>query len=653
MIVERIGFENVACYRGRHSVALGPSVYAVTASHDANPERSNWLGKSTFLWMFPFALFGEHPYPVDDDLITRGEGKAMVALDFDTGEKVTRTKTRGKSTRLSFFDASGAEFTQAAAQAEIERLIGMGRVDFMATCFFAQKQFDRMVTARSAERLAIVESWLAEDLAPLQAMHEAALEKHWQEREAGTKARLAAEVHLGSLGDLFGKYAERAPADLLAALHADQVDVMARLKSAERVLADIASEGDKAVRAYDARTRAVNAYDAAVQSGTALKAKFDSLTVLPMGREAELDQCIAFTSDDLKAAEADLSLKEANARGEFDGTCPVTKASCPSAEWVRCAGCSPDELTKARRRVSTTANQLREVEKEKVANDRAKLERARLEGALTVARETARKAGDEADKADEVVAELKPLAEYLEATEKARAVVAELRGEGAALLKDIETTRRAFAGHDEEKKIEAQSAERVSALSEAVQLLGKAGLQQKVASGALAMVEAGANEMLASCGVSLSVTVTWSAEAQGLAKHCDVCGEPFGPGAKQKACRCGAPRGPNLVPKLGISLSDRSGAAEDLAGIAIGLSASRWLRAKRGASWGVLFLDEPFGALDAHHKRSLGAHVATLLRHSAEGAFVVAHDKGVLDALPSRVEIKTASSGTRTVSVES
>jgi DNA repair exonuclease SbcCD ATPase subunit len=115
-----------------------------------------------------------------------------------------------------------------------------------------------------------------------------------------------------------------------------------------------------------------------------------------------------------------------------------------------------------------------------------------------------------------------------------------------------------------------------------------------------------------------------------------------------KECqRCGAQRGPHQIAKLDIDLTNRSGAAEDLAGIAVQLSASNWLRLKRCTPWTGACIDEPFGALDATNKRALAMHVATMLLDRFDLALVVAHDRGILDALPSQVAIVADEDGSK------
>jgi DNA repair exonuclease SbcCD ATPase subunit len=104
--------------------------------------------------------------------------------------------------------------------------------------------------------------------------------------------------------------------------------------------------------------------------------------------------------------------------------------------------------------------------------------------------------------------------------------------------------------------------------------------------------------------------------------------------------KCGAAREHKSDGKLHLALSDRSGAAEDLGGLAFQLAAARWLRSRRGSPWSVVVLDEPFGALDEHNRRALATSLTGLIGDGFEQAFVVAHDRRTLDAMPNRILVR-------------
>jgi hypothetical protein len=174
--------------------------------------------------------------------------------------------------------------------------------------------------------------------------------------------------------------------------------------------------------------------------------------------------------------------------------------------------------------------------------------------------------------------------------------------------------------------------------------------QRVVAEGSMVTIEQGTNGVLNDSGIDLGVRITWAREGAGLAKSCDQCGAAYPTSAKVKVCSvCGGTRGKHMVEKLEIGTTDISGAADDLAGIAIRLAASRWLRARRGVAWSMCAIDEPFGSLDGANKRALSTHLTTMLlgKYGFEQAFVVAHDRGLMDALPNRIELIGDQEGTR------
>ncbi len=65
---------NFACYRGEHVLGLEAKTYAIVARKHDDPERSNFLGKSSLMEAIYFALYGEHRHRFEDDWITRGAG---------------------------------------------------------------------------------------------------------------------------------------------------------------------------------------------------------------------------------------------------------------------------------------------------------------------------------------------------------------------------------------------------------------------------------------------------------------------------------------------------------------------------------------------------------------------------------------------------
>jgi DNA repair exonuclease SbcCD ATPase subunit len=222
----------------------------------------------------------------------------------------------------------------------------------------------------------------------------------------------------------------------------------------------------------------------------------------------------------------------------------------------------------------------------------------------------------------------------------------------------VQRARQARAALAQAGELRARAREQADAvaaaarqLREALGVVGRMGAQRAVAERELRVVEAGANAVLGSCGIELRVALRWGRESPTgeLAASCDACGAPCS--GKARGCpRCGAERGPKVDPKVELELSDRSGAADDLGGLAVRIAAGAWLRDRRGSAWRSIVVDEPFGALDASNRRALASHLAAAARSGGyRQALVVAHDAASMAALPERVTVVGLADGSSRV----
>jgi DNA repair exonuclease SbcCD ATPase subunit len=214
-----------------------------------------------------------------------------------------------------------------------------------------------------------------------------------------------------------------------------------------------------------------------------------------------------------------------------------------------------------------------------------------------------------------------------------------------AHARDLETTRKAEIGMREIDAVIEKARAEIEVLQAVAQVFGRNGAQKVAAKSILSEIEGGANDAIAECGIDLSVELTWGEQGEGLAKECSKCGAAFPTSAKVKECaRCGNERGANMMQRLDVRLSERSGAAEDIAGMAVQLAASGWLRRTRGATWDTAMIDEPFAQLDAYHRKSLAKHFSSMLsgRYGFRQAIVIAHHPEVTFAFPGRIEIEWA-----------
>ncbi len=688
LFVDLLQLTNWLRYEGTHAIELGPTIYGVTAQQVGDPERSNWIGKSSLLEAIAFVLTGWHRWPTEDAWITRGQKAGGVNARLSDGTQIERQ--RKKSTQLTVTTPDGRILNNEHAQKEIDQRVGLGADDFFATCFFKQKDLARLIKAKPAERLEIVRGWLA--LEPVV--------------YADAFVRTRMEAKLGALNraaELLGGYVKRMEAmrrDAIpgAYVHADVVDFAGWIGAREREELE-ANEHARAVEAQAAKQKAANdgierwEQDAA---SAERRVKVRGLIDQERGELVRMQKVLASLTDEhallvehherhggieletlkkrlpvlqealqgslmgRRAAMLETQQKKQLAAGAFDGKCPVALIECPATAAINAPRKANRKLYEDAQAAEIEAsNKLLAAQdaKDKVSNVfimREQVEK-QIERKWTEVERQQGKIREQDAAIAKLVSEhalLEPAAKRIERDgQPVRKPVVDVgpawEAVRAAALRAANVLRMQsdYAEWEGERnKASARMAElelELVVLRRAALILGKSGAQKAIAVGELRAIELAANGMLAGAGVDLSITIRWGTpSATLLTPSCDECGHLFQV-AKQKACpRCEAPRGPKIDDKLEVELSDRSGAAEDLAGIALQLAASAWLRARRGAAWAMVAIDEPFGALDVANGRALAVHLAGMLTSGAfRQGFVIAHTPAAMDALPSRLQV--------------
>lgn len=650
MRLERLRMKNWLRYAGEHAVALDATVYGIVGQYADDGRRSNWSGKTSLVEAVRFALFGVHRAAREDDWITRGQSSGFVEVLTDNGWLVRRERKRGSATQLTVKGphnhASGED-----AQKILNRLVGLGKDDFEVTCWFGQKQLARLVLARPAERFDLMSSWF--DLAPLQRCEENMRLKLSDLTTRATDLRTktaALEAQLRRLAtdhgippekmELFGELRER--------LGWEREQALAAVAAAHGQVA----ETQAAIVQYDEARRVAEQaaeFDRIVAEGQDLNRQIAQLEGSDAQEQAAREQLMQLRGVVAQAAE-NLKQKRALARGEFDGRCPVAGIACPAKQDINAAMDTNkklhDEAAKQYDdacRVEASAR----LDVEGTAANHGRLVR------LTAQRDTLRQRARALLPAAETAKTAPP---FDAAGNTARQEAAQAAQRALATAEaQVSAVERAMTVLDELSGSIGDAADRLAGIANeervaraALRIFGRQGAQKRIAEEALTEIEAGANEVLREAGIALDVHVSWGREGVGLAAWCGECGAPFPASARVKRCdRCGAERGPKVVDRLDVDLSDRSGAAEDLAGAALQLAAASWLRRNRDVSWSVALIDEPFGALDEANRRSFAAHLMSMLRgrHGFAQAFVVAHSADVLDGLPARLVVEARPDG--------
>lgn len=653
MHVVELRLHNWLRYEGEHVLRFDADVYGIIAREEHDAGRSNWLGKTSVLRAIRFALFGVSGAPTEDEWITHGAAEGSVGVTLSNGMIIGRVRKRGKATQIAVA-LKTSERTEKAhgaqAQAVIDSVLGLNAKDFEATAYFGQKTISQYVTAQPAERMKTIAEWL--QLGPLQ-------------RAEKNVSRRLADLELdeaGSIGEvnsiearvkeILVQYfdeedaANADPAEAMTELEAVAVDLraVADKKKATLAVLDEARNSDERWRsdASKAKQRASIIAEADTLEGMIDRERLAALG----GQITACRKTLDTYAGDLRSAKVDLTAKAGLARGKFDGKCPLDGHACSDAT-----------LMNAEREENRKAAEKAEVKFETIKAKKAQAdtqadeliaERHRLEKRVSQVQKLREAAMEHSlvQAAERIARDGEPPAMDEDDGKRADAREAYAEAHSAASLAERHASELRLVYQARAQAIEAREGASKAAQThrEALAILGRNGAQRRIAEGALAEIDEGANAMLAEAGIDLKVTQTWRHPVKGFGDTCEACGWPFPPSTKFKVCeKCEAPRPPKYIERPEITLSNVSGAAEDVAGVAIQLSAAAWLREKRGTSWATLCIDEPFGSLDSSHRRALATHLANMIKGQGfDQAFIVSHNADVNDALPAVVQVTAA-----------
>ena len=621
MHVVALRLANWGPYRGDATILLEPSFYAVTSERDGDSERSNWGSKSYLLEAIPFGLFGCHRHRREEDWLSHGEVEGGVGIVFSTGLEIQRWRKPGGGTQIDAW-AYGQHYRGEEAQRAIERTIGLTLEDFRTTSWLQQGEASAIVRGDPATRTAMVSRWLGLEKV------ERALSLARTKALSADRALEDVRAKARALTERANRLVEAQPSfGLLTAyegklLEWEQLLEMASEEEADRRLA----EERQKIEQECGRLREELGEAAGDQSQNVLTSRD--------ARDAARAR--------LQAATVKRANRASVASGAFHGRCPVAGIACPAKDEINDLGDAARE----------------EAEAAEHAWADAKTESAAAEAALRLVeqRETTRNAK---------LARLQTLQERLDsmgggsgAPEGFGLVLGQVRAQRDAVAADVAGIRARLLEHREVRREHEALQEELTRLGrevatarEGTALLARA--PRRLAEGALGRIAADGNGILTTSGIDLAFDVHWERETKDLAESCESCGRAFPRSAKVKACEgCGAPRGSKKIRRLDYELSDRSGAAEDLVGLAMAFSAGAWLRGERGSSFGVLLGDELSAQLDRAHRRVMSQHLPAMLKAARiEQSMIVSHSPDAVASLPGRIRISRKGKWS-TVSVE-
>jgi hypothetical protein len=642
-MIRELRFENFLCFRGEHIIPLRPTAYSINARYEIDAGRSNMGGKSAITEAIDFAMTGrtaKFRKLTADGWITDGEKQGSVTITLEDGSAMNRSRRRGSATQIAFTSGSIRKGGEEAEKAFREH-IGFGVADTNTIAYFEQDAMNRIVRTESEKRFDIIRGWLglqlgerAEDAASEIVKKLVREQTKLKQKRVSVMDLLPKEEESGFSQDHY----ESEVINLSKEIH----DERKRLQSVE------AHEEDLAL---------LEKYDTIVEQGTKLAEEVKEIAEDLTERGKTAADYVAEQQSAYLQAQDVVRTKRKVSLGQFDGKCPVADIQCPATKRINGDREASESLLRDAMKKEERAAKTWQVAKTGAASvleesneanyKRAKLEELRERGrgmldAVKDARKRIkmRKAeGFVHDQTDDIEAHLRELQEDLPIAQRELAQYVERKKQRLHLQKQLESVEQEYA---ENVKLVA-TATAARAIFRAT--------QRRVAERALETIGEDANAMLRSHAVDLSIDIQWEREGNTLAKTCEMCGAAFPTSAKVKRCEvCDAERGQNIVQSLEFILSDRSGAADDFAGIALQIAAGSYLLRLRNSSWATASIDEPFAKMDRTIRREAAKRLLQLLGGGVyRQLLVISHSPDTTDLYPARINILVHRDGSRTI----
>ena len=652
MYIKEIELNNWLIYKGINKISLDSLVYGVIAKYIDNEDRSNWGGKSSLLNAIRFALYGTLPKSVlsADAWIHRGETNGGVKILLSDDVCIERTRTKGKATRLKVNFTNGLEAFDNDAQVLLEEYLCLSSDDFINSCFFEQKQISKFVTSKPSERMDIIAAWL--ELEPIQKAEKkvrSSLDSLYKkEAEILTNVKVKREIVSHILSQYFdGVDSTVSKQEVYIELQSFRKDILAKQAELQLKLTDQKIWLNQLKEWYEISKKAKQYYTY-IESAKKTCDYESTQAELASINLGDIQEHMNVSSGECRHANDQYRQARELVKGEFGGVCPVDGHRCPDAQIMN----SLTSESRKRAKDCDTRLQMAQTKQREIKSryDALMAKQNNLRSLLTSYDWNLK----QAEKYKEFITTIEQMGEPGISLEEAEKRINPLLEEFHKCQSDISTLDNAIKSvNDAFDVVEIANNElfnlrnSIKIHQQAVVILGKNGVQRRLAENALNQITAMANESLQKCGIDLSVNVKWCREGNGLADECSICGAAFPKGKSIKEClRCHSPRGAKTIDKIEVILSDISGAAEDLCGVVISLAAAAWLKNRRNSTWGVVLVDEAFGALDLANSSALSSNFAALIKEGGfEQGFLVAHTRAVTDTMPGRITVIAGENG--------
>lgn len=686
IVISEVRASNWMPFRGEFALAFNTQqIVGVLGAYAEEPGRSNRAGKTSFFEAILWCLYGKSRAKKEIELIHTGHDEVrveLILLDTATGATATVVRWRDAKNKGGL-DLIGWEGQRkGATQTQIDALIGMNHDEFVQTAYFRQNDIDQFMVAGPQERKSILMRWVQNtDWSTHHAVSLAYLGRLTSER-----VRLSGMLESANRKEVMNKEA------MLAKAH--------EYEEHKRVLQEDAKRVSDSVIAHNVKAAALRECAAKLQEARNLTARADELRSSrsdSAARKRTFKELEEFLFDNPEVT--DDRLQEATEKKEnaqrirtetlvqcrrvenerqtlkqtHTGLCPLLKESCDRIKFT-------PEMMEARDTEIATLKA--KVQKADAAIERhsnyialhaqcaaasAKLrvlkEQAKAAAALeeTIAATEQRRMAlmkeipsDYKDKLAAIHQGLEGLGEEAKEIERQLTDVDRMRG---TLVAEFNASQEAAQYRGALQASVEELDVRITDANYVAYMFGPNGIQSVELENSFGRIEAEANLVLERLAAPFTLEFQAMRELGDWEANCLACGHVYERGARKHECpACTTPRDKKRKDELSLRVLENgeekqfymdSGGGKLLLSVGIRIALARLAQMHSGSKWGVLFLDEVFGSLDAVNRQSMITLITRTLVKELGFAqvFIISHEPEIRDALPDVLQVQRTAEG--------
>lgn len=663
MIIKKIGCQYFLNF-GEYSEIFfeeNQKIISVIGSWANEPKRSNRSGKSSFLEMIVYALYGKTRAKKELDLINKNhlEKDMFVEIEFDNGYIIKRGRTSNNEMILELTGFEGAD--KKVVQEEIVKLVGMNYDDFIMTSFFMQGDIHTFMEAGASSQKQIMSKWLEKD--------------YWKIFEKNAKNKM------DEISKEIIKYQTIADGKPDPSRDEEIKDNIITLNSQKEDLEEVLKGNEVKLKAVDKRLESANKMDEIkeliretnreIRNSENLIKRFENDKIdlnerlnKSIKNEKRLNELSNINEDSTKELKSEISnikeeYKEINSElsdlkselkqlknefekiNSFDSICPVTKTECKCVENIKSNG---DNLRKRGvfvnnkiKKLDILAKEIQEkinIKEDEMIDIKSKLNEIKVlnkeekpetikekieinNKSLETQNKNLKNKNKEIEKLNEELEKLNNI-DFDNINLERIEIIAEINVNKDEITNIINNVAKLKANLEvlKAKRIEAIKAEKEIKESTRMYnlykyisfMFSKNGIPFNQIETAFEEIEEEANLILQNIGSDISIEFTPDKELNQWESNCLVCNEIFPKGYRKTECpECGSERQKrrkdelNIIIKTGdneMDFSLESGGGKVLISLAIRLAFVRLLQRRNGVNLKIVVFDEIFGMLD-------------------------------------------------------